>query len=67
MQNIININTMNVKQYANGDDDVYMYMKSHYKSYTEDESEINTAEKSKTDTEVDELCDIIRDIKSTFD
>ena len=42
-------------------------MKSHYKSYTEDESEIDTAEESKTDTEVDELGDIIHDIKSTFD
>ena len=47
MKNIINVNTMNIKQYGYEDDDVYM--KSHYESDTEDESESNTGDKSTSD------------------
>ena len=53
---------MNVKQYANGDDDVYR--KPHYKSDTEDGSD--TVKESKCDTD-DELHIILYDIKSAFD
>ena len=50
MQNIIIIiNTINVTQYGNGDDD--LYMKSHYKSDTEGESESDTVEESESDSE----------------
>ena len=52
-----NINMINVKQYANTDEDGYV--KSHNMSDTGDER--NTVEKSERDTEVDELDDIIPD------
>ena len=47
MQNIININMMNFKQYRNGGDNAYI--KSHYKSDTEDESENDTVGESVSD------------------